>query len=285
LAELHPWIAKLFGRYQRTSSEMLDREIVLLRDYRGDLTALGFTASVDQVDRIVSYFNTGKLSFSRYLELRGQLQDRIQDDLQHGRFFMIPQHKVAYYTGASTLLGTDVNAAFPSAQPDVEHASKCFAFDRNTAVVFHLMRVMEVGLRALAASLNDPKLDPKKNPNWGAILRKCDEELRKPLGDRCSEWQKQARTCGPSRMHGETQQCTSNGNTTRKRPRMRFMPWALSCVSSRQDYMINRLPEVRAAVQSGFGQGHPWKEEALKKGSPLRQSHNVAVGYPRDRPA
>ena len=47
---------------------------------------------------------------------------------------------------------------------------------------------MERGLQALGISLNDPNLDPKKNPNWERILEKCDKELQKHYADRCSEW-------------------------------------------------------------------------------------------------
>jgi hypothetical protein len=72
---------------------------------------------------------------------------------------------------------------------DIEEAGKCLALNRNTACVFHLMRVMEVGLRALGASLHDPRIDPKRNPTWDAILKKGDEELLKPLAQRAAEWQ------------------------------------------------------------------------------------------------
>jgi hypothetical protein len=50
------------------------------------------------------------------------------------------------------------------------------------------MRVVEVGLRALGHSLNDPSLDPKRNPTWEAILKKCDTELQKPRQQQSPEW-------------------------------------------------------------------------------------------------
>jgi hypothetical protein len=53
-----------------------------------------------------------------------------------------------------------------------------------------LNRTLEIGLHALGKSLNDPGLDPKKNPTWESILRKCDDELKKPLAQRSQEWQK-----------------------------------------------------------------------------------------------
>jgi len=86
------------------------------------------------------------------------------------------------------LFGENVTAKFPSAIVDVEEAGKCLALQRSTACVFHLMRVMETGLRILAVTLNEPSLDAKRNPSWDAILKKCRDELTKPLAQRAPEW-------------------------------------------------------------------------------------------------
>ena len=85
--------------------------------------------------------------------------------------------------------GKEVGRAFPSADFDIWEATKCLALDRHTACVFHLMRVMELGLHALGKSLNDPTLDPKTNPSWFKILDRCSKELKKPLAQRSPEWQ------------------------------------------------------------------------------------------------
>jgi hypothetical protein len=68
---------------------------------------------------------------------------------------------------------------FPEAISDVEEASKCFAFDRHTACVFHLMRVAETGIRSVARCLRIP--DPVKpaERNWGIILRTIKGEMER----------------------------------------------------------------------------------------------------------
>jgi hypothetical protein len=167
----------------------LQREVNLWRGLTDDvLVLLGLASSVDQADYILRLFDSGTLNYKHFQEMQAQLFDRIQDDLKRGEFFMIPAHKRDYYIHAATQFGLDVNSKFPEAQNDIEAASKCFAFDRHTAVVFHLMRVMEVGLRALGTSLSDERLDPKRNPTWETILKRCDEELRLPLNDRSDKW-------------------------------------------------------------------------------------------------
>ncbi|SRR6266566_618215 len=115
------------------------------------------------------------------------LHGRLVSDLRYTTCFALWGKTEELYR-AQTLFGELVATQFPSAATDIVEAGKCLAFDRATACVFHLMRVMEVGLRVLAGSLNDPRLDPKINPTWHNILKKGDEELQKPVAQRTPEW-------------------------------------------------------------------------------------------------
>jgi len=120
--------------------------------------------------------------------LMPELQRRIQDEIQSVLWLYISSDRSKYYLEAREGFGEAVAIAFPSASYDIEEAGKCFALSRYTACVFHLMRTIEVGLRSLGKSLNDPTLDPKRNPSWENILGKCDKEIKKPLQDRALEW-------------------------------------------------------------------------------------------------
>jgi hypothetical protein len=115
-----------------------------------------------------------------------ELLQRMHDELSLRLVFQIPIAKAKYYK-EKELFSAAVSLAFPSAIVDIEEAGKCFALGRNTACVFHLMRVMEVGLHVLGETLGDP-IDAKTNPTWERILHKCDEELKKNYADRCSQW-------------------------------------------------------------------------------------------------
>jgi hypothetical protein len=75
--------------------------------------------------------------------------------------------------------------AFPSAQEDIEESAKCLAVDRATACVMHLMRAMEVPLKALANSLTIGQQN-----DWGAYIREIGKELEsrlKAAGKRTSD--------------------------------------------------------------------------------------------------
>jgi len=117
-----------------------------------------------------------------------ELDHSIDREIEDSLFMYISSSEAEYYDKPA-LFGEQVNAAFPRAANDIREAGNTYAAGRSTACVFHLMRAIEVGLRALGASLKNTDLEPKRNPTWEKILKPCDDELKKPLGLRSLEWQ------------------------------------------------------------------------------------------------
>jgi hypothetical protein len=73
------------------------------------------------------------------------------------------------------LFGTDVHAAFDGAWKDITEAGSCLAVGLPTAAVFHLMRVAEHGLRALARKmrvkvLHKGRTHPVEFADWETII-------------------------------------------------------------------------------------------------------------------
>jgi len=117
-----------------------------------------------------------------------ELDGRLRDELESVWFMHVPDSAAKLYNNPRGGWEETI-MKFPSIVLDLEEAKKCSALSRYTASVFHLMRVIETGLRALGKSLNDNSLDPKTNPTWEKILRRCDTELQKPLAHRSPQWQ------------------------------------------------------------------------------------------------
>jgi hypothetical protein len=76
--------------------------------------------------------------------------DAIRDELWKRSFFVVSPERRDYAENPQ-YIGQKVIDAFPSARLDVYEAGNCLAADCNTAAVFHLMRIVEWGLRALCA--------------------------------------------------------------------------------------------------------------------------------------
>jgi HEPN domain-containing protein len=76
----------------------------------------------------------------------------------------IPLDRTKYF--GERLFGDDVEVRFPSTSFDIDEAGKCVIAGRWTAAVFHMMRVMELGVQELATVLSVPVPSDK---HWGAL--------------------------------------------------------------------------------------------------------------------
>ena len=151
---------------------------------------IGLPMALLQIDRTMDNLKEKDISLD-FGNAAGHVKNiylRIQDELGLQLFMHINSENSRYYLQPQKVFSQVVLDKFPSIINDVESSCRCYATGNYTASVFHLMRIMECGLRILGRSLNDNSLDPKKNPTWESILRKCDDELRKKLNDRCQEW-------------------------------------------------------------------------------------------------
>ena len=155
---------------------------------REQLTDLGLTVSAKAADKLIEADQKG-LPIPQYRMLLAHIRMSIQSELEGTCLLHVPFNVQSYFNGKE-LFGADVARTFPSSTLDIEEAGKCFALERYTSSVFHLMRVMEVIVRALGLSLCDPSIDPKKNPTLESILHRCDDELKQPANKRTPTWQK-----------------------------------------------------------------------------------------------
>lgn len=108
---------------------------------------------------------TGKMKWGELRRGYETLHGRIQDEMGLELFFHVPSEYAKYYNSTEGIFGSDVLDKFPSAVYDISESGKCLAFERSTASVFHLMRVMESGLKSLARGLDIPYA-----PSWESYL-------------------------------------------------------------------------------------------------------------------
>ncbi len=77
------------------------------------------------------------------------------------RKFVLVKPDRSKYLLQHALFGENVRTAFPSAAFDIEQAGNCLAVEANMAAIYHLLRVAEHGLRALA---RDRRIEIPKVP-------------------------------------------------------------------------------------------------------------------------
>jgi len=82
----------------------------------------------------------------------GALRSRLADILKNDFLFHLDPDDVPIYQSEQPF-GDLVGKKFPKTIEDASEAAKCLALQRSTACVFHLMRVMEAGVKALGRKL------------------------------------------------------------------------------------------------------------------------------------
>ena len=102
-----------------------------------------------------------------------EIHNTLRRELSLLALVVLQPNEQAYFTPNQPLFGAEFAVKFISAGVfELDEAAKCLALSRPTASVFHLMRLMEIGLRVIAACLAIP--DPVKpaERNWGKMLEK-----------------------------------------------------------------------------------------------------------------
>lgn len=114
----------------------------------------------------------------------GHLPTVFADELQARALFSLPSASVNMIDSKEPF-GPEVDAAFPLAAEDIGEATKCLAFGRYTAVVFHLMRAMESAVQAAASKLGTKQIDKV----WGHLLADIKTAVEAmPQGSDRNQW-------------------------------------------------------------------------------------------------
>jgi len=140
------------------------------RTLEDECISLELTASRSTVKKILDVLKQPNPTHSMLRPLQIELQGRLFDETGSKLFVALNMREADFYN--NPFKGwEEVLARFPHIFCDVEEASKCLALSRPTACVFHMMRCMEIVLRAVARCLGIPDPTKPAERNWGAILR------------------------------------------------------------------------------------------------------------------
>ncbi len=92
-------------------------------------------------------------------------------------FLRISEERRGYYEQRTPLFGPEVASVFPSATKDISAAGRCLALDEWTACVFHLMRILEIGLHDLGRQVGLPE-SALELENWKVVIDLIEKQIR-----------------------------------------------------------------------------------------------------------
>lgn len=120
-------------------SECIESIAELCSELELEVSQTLFSDALDDPPKTFREFNL--LIRALYAEIKNKLFVFVPT---HRKKFMQPRHFMVEATKKS----------FPSARIEMAHAGRCHAVGMYTAAVFHSIRAVEIGLRAMATSLN-----------------------------------------------------------------------------------------------------------------------------------
>ena len=176
------------------ASVQIDGQDKAIRGWMFYCDQLGMEKSKNAIEHFLMLLsNAGSPpNFSVVDSQLGGIINSLWRELFVSKFTFIPQKK-AHLFEQEKPLGESVYAAFPSARDDAKAAGNCLAADLNTAAVFHLMRIVEIGLRKLARHLKVPiKKSQLEYLEWNTIIEQIEKSIMAkkttlPRGKRKSE--------------------------------------------------------------------------------------------------
>ena len=121
--------------------------------------------TVKSIGRMKDGLGQDKFTFDEMRFAYAEIEGRIYDELDLVSWFWIDRRQADFYEPATPLFGAEVDQRFPAAKYEIEEAGKCLAVRRSTACVMHLIRVLEVGIQAVADDLGIPAED-----SWNTLL-------------------------------------------------------------------------------------------------------------------
>jgi hypothetical protein len=150
------------------------------------LETIGYPVSGEYMEKFKEVLTADPLVGRDIKDAATRLYDTLLIELKSTYFIVLTSEEAGWLTKAEPF-GDAVTVAFPSAGFDADEATRCLAFGRGTACVFHLMRVMEVGLKALGSRLG---IDTEHKPGWEGVLKKAHGLMSLPNDKKDPAWVK-----------------------------------------------------------------------------------------------
>jgi hypothetical protein len=138
---------------------------------------VGLNVSASLLDEMVRY--AGSEYGRKQRDTVPELARQLRRELESIYLTVVPNDKIALIreNQQSALNATVASKFGQDVADELQEAGRALAFGLNTACVFHLVRVVEAGLRALAANIGSRK--SKHLPTWDAVFKEIDGRLEK----------------------------------------------------------------------------------------------------------
>jgi hypothetical protein len=167
----------LFALPKDLDDRARQKAIESLVEIEKSFRAIGLTISADTVKELDEEIKAGsRHSFEWLVNQIDSIQSLSFKELRGKYFFYIPPERIKFWPKQSApfALGKSVDTSFPSATYDANQAGMSLAVGLGAACVFHLMRVLEIGLTALGDKFGVSLA----HTNWAPAIEQIESKIR-----------------------------------------------------------------------------------------------------------
>lgn len=163
--------------------------ISAMAELRSECEAIGLKVAALQIEDTLERLNDRENLWTapQIGQLIIAMSVAIKSEMSTHLFLRVLPERQDFYEQPD-LFGKSVADNFSSASSDIQQSGSCYAADRSTACVMHLMRVLELGLNALANKL-DVRFERRE---WENIINEIEAEIKKINGPHAgTDWREQ----------------------------------------------------------------------------------------------
>ena len=180
LFEIAEALSELEGKARRgTPTTVLSREARLtfvtntLEPARSHCEEAGLSVSLQAVDEFIhALARDNGLTVEGLARHIGILRAAIRYELKSLEVYQVDKGRQQFL---SVNVFGGVADSFPSLAFDISQANRAFAYELNTACVFHLMRIMEAGLREIGRYVG---VNLKSRSDWDVVLVQSEARIQ-----------------------------------------------------------------------------------------------------------
>ena len=157
-----------------------DKAVKSLKSVAKEFEGIGLRISAETAREVAAELESPKpgpkRNFQWLMDKVKDISDLSKKEIEGKAFFYVPAERAKFFPKAKNpyVFGKEVGQAFPGAFQDVAESGVCLSLDRGSACVFHLMRVLEIGLTVLGAKFGVSLA----HTNWGPAIEEIESKIR-----------------------------------------------------------------------------------------------------------
>jgi hypothetical protein len=154
-----------------------DKVLASIASIEEQFRSIGLAITADTVKELENDIKSGtRQSFQWLIDQIKSIEKLVDKELKEKLFLYVPPERAKFWPTFAEphAFGSFVTGKFPSSTFEANSAAFCLATSQSTAAVFHLMRILEIGLAAIGTVFGVSLA----HTNWAPAIEQIESKVR-----------------------------------------------------------------------------------------------------------